>query len=52
MENMLSKVQQELKILASKNSETDLLNFMGEFLDKQKNIDYLKYHLGCQKDLE
>lgn len=51
LENMLSKVLQDLKIMASKNSESDLLDFTGELLDKQ-NIDYLDYHLGCQKELE
>jgi len=47
---MWSKVLQDLKILSSENSETDLLDFMGEFLNKQ-NIDSLEYHLGSQKEL-
>ena len=50
---MLSRVLQDLKILTSENSKTDLLAFMGDFLDKEiKNADYLEYHLDYQKELE
>ncbi|TEA29167.1 hypothetical protein DBR06_SOUSAS40110001, partial [Sousa chinensis] len=43
----------DLKILSSENSKTDLLGFMGDFLDKEmKNADYLEYHLDYQKELE
>ena len=51
LEHVWSKVLQDLKTLASENSGTDLLDFMGEFLDKQ-NTDYLEYHPGGQKELE
>lgn len=44
------KVLQDLKILSSEKSETDLLDFMAEFLNKQ-NMDYLECHLGSQKEL-
>lgn len=35
------------------NSETDRLDFLGEFLDKQmKNIDYLEYQIVDQKEID
>ncbi|XP_027973596.1 soma ferritin-like [Eumetopias jubatus] len=53
MEKELQKHLQELKSLASKNSETDLLKFLKKFLVKQKrNIKYLEYQHSYQKELE
>ncbi|XP_025724916.1 ferritin heavy chain A-like [Callorhinus ursinus] len=53
MEKELHKHLQELKSLASKNSETDLLEFLKKFLVKQKrNIKYLEYQHSYQKELE
>ncbi|XP_040477071.1 soma ferritin-like isoform X1 [Ursus maritimus] len=53
LEKALHKHLQDLKSLASKNSETDLLEFLKKFLDKQKrNIKYLEYQHSYQKDLE
>lgn len=51
---MLSKVLQDLKIGSFENSETDLLDFIGELPNQQiqqmKKIDSLEYHLGYQKE--
>ncbi|XP_036772446.2 ferritin heavy chain B-like [Manis pentadactyla] len=53
LENTLNKLLQDLKALASEKSETDLIHFIGKFLDKQKrNIGYLEYQLNYQKELE
>ncbi|KAI5948583.1 Ferritin heavy chain [Manis javanica] len=53
LENSLNKLLQDLKALASEKSETDLIHFIGKFLDKQKrNIGYLEYQLNYQKELE
>ncbi|XP_006916745.1 ferritin, heavy subunit-like [Pteropus alecto] len=53
LENKLTKLLQDLKTLASVNSETDLLRFMGKYLDKQKrNIGYLEQQLQYHKKLE
>ncbi|XP_004417089.1 PREDICTED: ferritin heavy chain A-like [Odobenus rosmarus divergens] len=53
MEKELHKHLQELKSLASKNYETDLLEFLKKFLGKQKrNIKYLEYQHSYQKELE
>lgn len=42
LENKLTKLLQDLKILAAANSEIDLLHFM----DKQKrNIGYLEHQI-------
>ncbi|XP_066217465.1 ferritin, heavy subunit-like [Saccopteryx leptura] len=42
LENKLTKLLEDLKSVASANSETDLLRFMGKYLDKQKrNTNYL-----------
>ena len=53
VEKMLHKLLHDLKSLAFKNSETDLLEFLKKFLGKQKrNIKYLEYQHSCQKELE
>nr|KAF6474840.1 hypothetical protein HJG63_010973 [Rousettus aegyptiacus] len=53
LENKLTKLLQDLKTLASANGETDLLRFMGKYLDKQKrNIGYLEQQLQYHKKLE
>lgn len=54
LENKLTKLLQDLKTLTSVNSETDLLCFMGKYLDKQKrNTGYLEqqflYHKKIRK---
>ncbi|XP_032979925.1 soma ferritin-like [Rhinolophus ferrumequinum] len=53
LENKLTKLLQDLKTLASANSETDLLRFMGKYLDKQKrNIGYLEHQLLYHRKVE
>ncbi|KAF5926585.1 hypothetical protein HPG69_001214, partial [Diceros bicornis minor] len=43
----------DLKSLASENSETNLLDFLGEFLGKQmKNVDCLEYQIADEKEIE
>ncbi|KAF5923899.1 hypothetical protein HPG69_010328 [Diceros bicornis minor] len=53
LENTLNKLLQDLKTLASEKHDSDLLHFLGRFLDKQKrNIRYLENQVGYQKELE
>ncbi|XP_074175191.1 ferritin, heavy subunit-like [Rhinolophus sinicus] len=53
LENKLTKLLQDLKTLASANSETDHLRFMGKYLDKQKrNIGYLEHQLLYHRKVE
>ncbi|XP_036114720.1 ferritin, heavy subunit-like [Molossus molossus] len=53
LENKLTNLLLDLKTMASANEETDLLHFMGKFLDKQKrNTSYLEHQLVYHKGLE
>ncbi|XP_036102206.1 ferritin, heavy subunit-like [Molossus molossus] len=53
LENKLTNLLENLKTLASANEETDLLHFMGKYLDKQKrNTNYLEQQLAYHKRLE
>nr|KAF6477965.1 hypothetical protein HJG59_010857 [Molossus molossus] len=53
LENKLTNLLQNLKTMASANEETDLLHFMGKYLDKQKrNTNYLEQQLAYHKRLE
>ncbi|XP_054337504.1 soma ferritin-like [Pongo pygmaeus] len=50
LENTLTNVLQDLKITATKDDETGLIDFVKEFIDKQTaSIAFLEYH---QKLLE
>ncbi|EHH16004.1 hypothetical protein EGK_11227 [Macaca mulatta] len=50
LENILTNVLQDLKITATKDNETGLVDFVKEFIDKQTgSIAFLEYH---QKLLE
>ncbi|XP_066111668.1 ferritin, heavy subunit-like [Saccopteryx bilineata] len=53
LENKLTKLLEDLKSVASADSATDLLRFMGKYLDKQKrNTNYLECQIMYHKTQE